>query len=221
MLAMLLLLAALPANAGMRTERQRPKGPDRNDSMTSQTLPPRHHDGGTTQTLPPDKKTTTTQPIAFDVRWLKSNIDLHTRMIVLCQTESAQTTSTEIKTFADDLATTLTTEVSQMQAWLTSWYGITYTPQTGTEKPSPGASCRCSLDQKFLADVIAYEHATICAAGFPTSMATHSELKTFATGLISEGNGVIRLMLAWQTLLIKMDMESYFQKDGPQPPLAG
>lgn len=218
---LVMFLIAASANAAMRVERQRQRGPNPRDNVTSQTLPPRHQDRGTSQTLPPCKPTTGTQHLAFDARWLINNINQHTRMIAMCHRESELTTSTELKTFADDLATTLTAEVTWMRARLNDWYRIDYTPREPPEGWLPGTGFRCSQDQRFLAHVIAYEHITMASAAFPARWAVHPKLKIFAIDLIREAKSILRLVETWRVLLIRMDLENYFQNDGPEPPLAG
>ena len=75
---------------------------------------PAHVTSGTLPALPAHV-TSGTQPIKkpFDQRWLMSNIQLHNRMIAQTKIEAKLTTSTTIKTFTSDFATTLGLELAQ------------------------------------------------------------------------------------------------------------
>jgi len=182
------------------------------DGRTSQSLPVKPKDPPTSGTLQ--------TPAQFETRWLKSNIDLHNRMLALAKTESEQTTSTELKTFSLDLQTSLGLEVAQMKGWLKSWYNIgdtsTTLPPRGTCDPFVGPTG--NKDLMFLMQVASYENATIGAAGFPASMAAHAELKVFADQMSAEGREVLALVSSWRDLLIKMSLEDFFQKGSTQPP---
>jgi len=187
----------------------------------------------------PDPKTTTTWPCPtpvhtpnpvttqtqaqFEVRWLESNIDLHNRMLKLTIAEAAQTTSTEFKTFSLDLQTSLSQEVAQMQGWLVSWYNINYTSSTKVLPPAqdPFIGASKDLDLIFLTEVVLYEHAEIVSAGFPASLASHTALVAFADGLVTEGKDVLELVEPWQDLLIKIDLENFFNNISHLTPWGG
>lgn len=192
---------------------------------TTQTLKDRHRFPGP---KPGDRPTTCTQPSTrtltmaqrFDLLWLKGNIQLHNRMIKLAQAESEQTTSTELKTFSLELQTSLTLEVAQMKDWLKTWYGDAPTtcPQPVTSECDPLLGGKVKFDLAFINQVIWYERSTMASARCATTAAYHDELKTFAQGLITEGKDVLLLVVAWQELLIKMELEDYLHQGGHWPP---
>lgn len=188
---------------------------DHHDFITSQTHTRGPIDHVTTNTL------ITSQTLCgrFEVRWLESGIDQHNRMLLLAKAESEQTTSTEIKALSDELITSLTLEMTQMQDWLEAWYGIDYTPRhVSRTAPGPIGLLNCNLDQVFIAQVIGYEHWTINAARFPASWACHPELIVFAEGMKAEGREVLELVLAWQALLQEIEMEHYYRDGGSTQP---
>jgi len=231
-LALSALLAAVPVEAASRVvAKSRASGPapTRVNRGTTTTLP---WDAPTTHPLPcpkpvnhnPNTTATQNQISRFEILWLERNIDLHDRLITLAQTEETQTTSTELKTFSQDLETSLGLEMAQMQDWLKSWYGIDYTPKiqgVAALPQNPFINSPAEMDLLFIDQVMGYEHLEIALARLAIHSAGHADLKTFAQQLIPDGQDVLDLVRGWQTLLEQMVWEELNTPFGHFPPIWG
>jgi hypothetical protein len=134
------------------------------------------------------------------VRWLKKTLDINARGLHLIQTESGQTTSSEILALCTTLTTSITLQQTQLQDFLLTFYGIIYVPAVqdiGENEPDDDV---VSTDTLFLHRLIGFEHR-ILAQSRQARKLKHPEVAIFAFSLRFPALDVIKLARSWLEIL--------------------
>jgi uncharacterized protein (DUF305 family) len=137
---------------------------------------------------------------SLDAQFIDSMIEHHQGAIEMAQEVLQQADHAELKTMAEAIIATQSTEIEQMRDWRNAWY--VDLPPTGGMEMSMGDMMishdeRIPFDQRFLTAMISHHQGAIEMAKMAQQMAEHQEIKELADAIITAQQAEIEQMQAW------------------------
>lgn len=142
---------------------------------------------------------------AFEISFMKEMI-MHHHMAVMMAEVCAERTDVrpELRDLCEEIVTAQNTEIADMQAWLSGWYGVGYDPmdemdpdEMMAEMEAMRAMPAAEFERFFLEQMIAHHTAALQPARQCSGKASHTQLKDLCRGIVSAQVGEIRLMRSW------------------------
>jgi uncharacterized protein (DUF305 family) len=144
---------------------------------------------------------TTRQAARFEVTFMQKMIDHHSMAVEMSMTCQTKAVHEELATLCGEMRQAQLEEIATMQAWLESWYGISYAPEIANrdqrrmERMSSLSSAAYEIE--FMQTMIehhsvAIEHSTECL-----QQAVHAPLLEMCENMIVMQAMEIRQMRTW------------------------
>ncbi|MBZ0157064.1 MAG: DUF305 domain-containing protein [Alphaproteobacteria bacterium] len=140
-------------------------------------------------------------PELFEIRFLEATIDHHAmavEMATLCEQQAARS---ELKTLCRTISSTQSQEIEEMQAWLQSWYEITYEPRMNDADERMINELErlkgADFDTAFMLEMSTHHRTAIRMASDALLLAFHEDLLELATDITATQGEEIRQMREW------------------------
>jgi uncharacterized protein (DUF305 family) len=137
----------------------------------------------------------------FEVRFMETMIDHHHMAIMMAHMCLEKATHQELQEMCQQIIAAQQQEIQQMQSWLSSWYGISYSPQmTRGEEQMMEQMHRLSgaeFEIMFMEHMIRHHWRAIVEATGCLEKAYHSELNTVCENIITSQSAEITTMRSW------------------------
>lgn len=137
----------------------------------------------------------------FEVRFMESMIDHHALAIEMGQICLQKAVHPELRQMCQNVITTQSQEIEEMQSWLQEWYGINYEPQM---KPGDqrmlqrlAALSGSEFEIEFMQMLIRHHETAIREAEQCVRRAYHPELRDLCQNIIQTQSAEIQQLQAW------------------------
>lgn len=140
----------------------------------------------------------TEQQSRFEIRFMEDMIDHHMMAVMMADMCIAKAVHAELKDLCSGIKAAQTAEIQQLQTWLRTWYGITYSPKmsnSGMQKLErlEGAEFEIQfMEMMSEHHAAAIEEATDCLL-----RAYHKQLRDLCEQIIKSQAPEINLMRTW------------------------
>ncbi len=141
----------------------------------------------------PDKQTS-----KYEIRFMENMIDHHAMAIMMAEMCLDKAVHPELISMCQNIITTQSQEIQEMQTWLRDWYGISYEPDmnmggmNGHMKKDPA-----QFEVWFMKRMIGHHAQAIKEAEGCLEKAYHSELKGLCQNIIVTQSQEIDQMQTW------------------------
>lgn len=116
----------------------------------------------------------------FEIRFLEGMIDHHHMAVMMSELCDGRTIHGELQGLCEQIVSTQTAEIEQMQSWLMQWYGLTHEPEmkAGMENTIYRLSALTgeAFEIEYMQMMIRHHEAAIREAGHCLERAEHEEL---------------------------------------------
>ena len=144
----------------------------------------------------PDKATA-----KFEIRFMQDMIDHHQMAVMMAEQCVAKAVHEDLRTLCQNIITTQTREIQEMQSWLRDWYGVNYEPQM---KPGDmkmierlASLSGAEFEIEFMEMMIKHHLAAIREASKCEDRAYHEELRELCENIITTQAAEIEQMRTW------------------------
>lgn len=137
----------------------------------------------------------------FEIRWMENMIDHHHMAVMMGEICLDKAVHSELKTLCQNIITTQTQEIQEMQSWLLDWYGISYEPRMkpGDQRQMDKLASLngAAFEIAFMEEMIRHHRMAIMEARMALRRAYHEELKQLAQTIIVTQSAEIQEMQTW------------------------
>lgn len=137
----------------------------------------------------------------FEVSFMEGMIDHHEMAIQMATLCLQKAVHPELKTVCQNIVSTQETEQTQMQSWLSDWYGVSYQPQMtkGDQQMMKRMASMNSTDFEimFMQMMIRHHWSAVIQASNCIDRAYHDQLVALCTQIIEAQTREIQQMRTW------------------------
>jgi uncharacterized protein (DUF305 family) len=144
----------------------------------------------------PDKSTA-----KYEIDFMKDMIDHHAMAVMMGNMCLEKAIHEELRTLCQNIVATQSQEIAEMQSWLSTWYGISYSPQMKPgdsrmmEKLSELSGAEFEIE--FMQMMIKHHLRAIREASKCVERVYHTELHTLCENIITTQAAEIEQMRTW------------------------
>ena len=143
----------------------------------------------------------TLTPAQAETRFMQDMIDHHLMAVDMGKLCPTRVSHQELRALCANVVTTQGAEIAQVQGWLKSWYGVAKSPTLSTRDADMLRALASKVGSAFeiawMEEMIPHHHMAIMMAQHLLPLATHSELKAFAQGVVTNQTAEVTLMGGW------------------------
>ena len=142
----------------------------------------------------PDKATA-----KFEIRFMQDMIDHHQMAVMMAEQCVAKAVHEDLRTLCQNIITTQTREIQEMQSWLRDWYGISYEPRVkdGGQMKKLSSLFGAEFEIEFMRMMIEHHLKAIKEASACAERAYHEELRELCENIITTQAAEIEQMRTW------------------------
>jgi uncharacterized protein (DUF305 family) len=148
-----------------------------------------------------DAPAPTRQAARFEVTFMTQMIDHHAMAVQMSQTCQEKAVHPELATLCGEMQAAQQDEIATLQAWLSSWYGITYTPQVSNREMRRmqrlASLSGAAYEIEFMRTMIEHHSTAIENSTQCLQEATHAPLLELCQNMIMMQAMEIRQMRTW------------------------
>ena len=137
----------------------------------------------------------------FEVRFLEDMIDHHFMAVQMAQLCLQKAVHPELRTLCQNIISSQSAQIQQMQTWLQQWYGISYQPRMkpGDMRMMERMASLSSeqFEIEFMQMMIKHHQGAIREGEQCLRRAYHPELRSLCQNIISAQSAEIQQMEAW------------------------
>ncbi|MDQ6693766.1 MAG: DUF305 domain-containing protein [Chloroflexota bacterium] len=151
---------------------------------------------------------------AFETEFMSEMIQHHQSALDMAKLVPDRANHQEVKDAAQKIIASQTPEISEMTSWLKQWYSAT--PQQGMMHDMPGMSMSDmtqlqglkgdAFDKQFLTMMRMHHQGAVAMAQLIPGRATHEELKTLGTNIVSSQSAEITQFEGWLKAWYALDV---------------
>ena len=144
----------------------------------------------------------------IDKRFIEEMIPHHDSAIAMAKIAQQKSTKPEIKTLANNIVASQSTEISTMSQWYKDWYGVEVPKQSGQTMMGGGMmssqmdmdnlSSATDFDKSFLEQMIPHHQMAVVMANMLEQGTNRSEMKKLADDITAAQTKEIQQMKQWQ-----------------------
>lgn len=137
----------------------------------------------------------------YEIDFMQDMIDHHAMAVQMGQMCLEKAIHEELRAMCQNIITTQQQEIAEMQSWLSSWYGISYSPQMNPgdmrmmEKMA--ALSGAEFEIEFMEMMIKHHLKAIREASKCVERVYHEELRTLCENIITAQAAEIEQMRTW------------------------
>lgn len=147
------------------------------------------------------KPASTNAASKFEIDFLTTMIEHHAMAVQMARTCSTRATHAELRTLCEQIKTAQQSEITTMQGWLQSWYGITHNPKMKQgdmrQMTRLGSLSGSAFEIAFLEMMVQHHQMAIREADPCLRRASHAELKTLCQNIHTAQQAEIAQMKRW------------------------
>ena len=135
----------------------------------------------------------------YEMKFMTDMIDHHAMAVMMAQSCLEKAIHSELKALCQQIITTQSAEIEQMQSWLQSWYSISYEPDvkmTGQMKRLMSLSGEM-FEIEFMQMMIRHHAQAVKEGEHCLQKAYHAELKQLCQNIVVSQAAEIRQMQSW------------------------
>lgn len=137
----------------------------------------------------------------YEIRFMQDMIEHHTMAVHMGEMCLEKATHEELKATCADIVTTQTQEIAIMQSWLSSWYGVSYSPDMtqghhNMMERMAGMSAE-EFEVMFLKMMIRHHWQAVVKSSTCLDRASHEELVAMCEDIIIAQSAEIEQMRTW------------------------
>lgn len=137
----------------------------------------------------------------FEINFLTSMIDHHFGGVKLAELCVSRATHPELQKLCGDVSTAQLAEISKMQGWLQTWYGITHEPaldrKTQRQIDVLSAMSGPEFEKAFMAVLIAHHTEALTMSIDCLNQAYHVEMLNMCATMLASQGDEIAMMRIW------------------------
>lgn len=144
----------------------------------------------------------------IDKRFIEEMIPHHESAIAMAKIAQQKSTKPEIKTLANNIIASQSTEISTMSRWYKDWYGAGVPKQSGqtmmggsmmsSQTDMDNLSSATDFDKSFLEQMIPHHQMAVVMANMLEQGTNRSEMKKLADDITAAQTKEIQQMKQWQ-----------------------
>ena len=137
----------------------------------------------------------------YEIDFMQDMIDHHAMAIMMSEMCMEKAVHEEFRTLCQNIITAQQQEITEMQSWLTEWYGISYSPQMNPgdmrmmEKMA--AMSGAEFEIEFMEMMIKHHLKAIREASKCVDRVFHQELRELCENIITSQAAEIEQMRTW------------------------
>jgi uncharacterized protein (DUF305 family) len=136
----------------------------------------------------------------FEIDFLTGMIDHHYGAVKMAELCDGRTMHNELLDLCHSIKATQTTEISTMQSWLQSWYGVTHQPaldaKTQREITQLSQLTGADFEKAFMADMIMHHAEAISRGREAPLQAWHADLLNMVAKMVgSQADEIVQMRL--------------------------
>ena len=137
----------------------------------------------------------------FEIDFLQDMIDHHAMAVMMAELCLEKDVRLELAALCEQIRSSQTQQIAQMQAWLQAWYGITYAPEM---KPGDMKTMErlaslsgAAFEIEFMEMMIRHHRKAVVEGETCIRRADHEELRSLCETIIEEQSEEIALLQSW------------------------
>lgn len=136
---------------------------------------------------------------AYEPQFMEMMIDHHAAAIAMARLCKSRAVRAQLQRVCDAIIDAQSAEIANLQGWLSSWYGRSYSPSVAAQQaPADLARLRGpAFERRFMEMMIEHHQAAITMANETLQKAEHQELLSLAEAIISAQTSEIEQFQAW------------------------
>ena len=144
----------------------------------------------------------------IDKQFIEQMIPHHESAIAMAKLALQKTKHDEVKTLANNIITSQTTEINTMKQWYKDWYGVEVPTVSANQMWGGGMmnsqtstnelSAASDFDEAFLSQMIGHHQMAVMMANMLSISTNRSEMKKLGNDIITAQNKEIGDMQQWQ-----------------------
>lgn len=140
----------------------------------------------------------TQQQAKFEVRFMENMIDHHSMAVMMAQMCLQKATHPELRQMCQNIISSQSSEIQQMQSWLNQWYGVSYAPQPSNAKMQKLMKLSgAEFEIEFMQEMIEHHADAIRESTDCLLKAYHPELRNLCQNIIAAQAPEINTMRTW------------------------
>jgi len=140
----------------------------------------------------------TQQQAKFEVRFMENMIDHHAMAVMMAQMCLQKATHPELRQMCQNIISSQSAEIQQMQSWLSQWYGVSYAPQPSNAKMQKLMKLSgAEFEIEFMQEMIEHHADAIRESTDCILKAYHNELRDLCQNIITAQAAEINTMRTW------------------------
>jgi uncharacterized protein (DUF305 family) len=135
----------------------------------------------------------------YEVKFMTGMIDHHAMAVMMAQMCLEKAVHEELRSMCQNIIATQSAEIQTMQSWLSSWYGVSYSPQvkmTGEMKKMMEAY-GAEFEIMFMESMIRHHWKAVREASACIDQAYHEELTEMCEDIVLTQTEEIRTLQQW------------------------
>lgn len=153
--------------------------------------------GSANATAPAPNRTTA----LYEVDFMQDMIDHHAMATMMATTCESKAVHTELRELCTDIRLSQQQEISLMQGWLQTWYGVNYQPELKAsdmrQMEKMAQLPPAEYEVEFLQTMIKHHRKAVRSASVCLDRAAHAELLTLCGDIIEVQLDEIAMMEVW------------------------
>jgi uncharacterized protein (DUF305 family) len=158
--------------------------------------------GGSTQSITTQSGPAPTPSAAnFEIKFMEDMIDHHAMAVAMGQICLQKAVHEELRTLCQNIISSQSAQIAEMQSWLQAWYGISYQPEM---KPGDqhmmdrlAALSGAEFEVAFMEMMIKHHEKALKEGRQCLDKAFHAELRTLCENIVTTQSAEITQMQTW------------------------